>query len=158
DLAPAVELGTEPEGDCGTGCPVLVPRAEAEVLSVPDRLEVAELTPSDEEGHAGIPEPERREAPKLVGELERARAAGDDGVYDQGRREVVLGELGVGLQSEGGCERFDLVGPNRQAGRGPVPTEALEVLRAGAERRMQVEARDRASRAFPVAVRARDQH
>src|SRR5206468_2136066 len=68
DLPPAVELRPEPEGDCAACGAVLVAGAEAEVLALPHRLQVAELTAGDEERHARIAETEGRQPAELVGE------------------------------------------------------------------------------------------
>ena len=47
--------------------------------------------------------------------------------------EVVVGEHRVGVRAERRGERLELLGLDRQAGGGPVPAEALEVLGARAE-------------------------
>ena len=72
--------------------------------------------------------------------------------------EIVVGEQRVGVGAERPGERLELLGLDRQPRRGPVPAEALEVLGAGAEARVQVEGADRPARALPVALGARDQH
>jgi hypothetical protein len=59
---------------------------------------------------------------------------------------------------EGCRERLDALGVDRQAGRGPVPAEALEMLGAFRKGAVEVEGRGRAPGALPLAVGARDQH
>ena len=49
--------------------------------------------PGDEQRHARVAESERRQPPELVGELERAGSARHDGVDDERRSQVVVGQL-----------------------------------------------------------------
>src|SRR5262249_59783740 len=71
---------------------------------------------------------------------------------------LAVGERPAARRGEGGREGPDLRGPDRQAGRGAVTAEALEVRRARRERRVEVERSRRSPRPLPVAVRAGDQH
>ena len=80
------------------------------MLALADGLQVGELAAGDEQRHARVAEPERRQPTQLVGERERARAAGDDGVDDERRRQVVVGQHGVGVRGERRRERVDVSG------------------------------------------------
>src|SRR5579859_861641 len=110
DLPPAIELRAVAEGDRAPGGAALVERPEAEVLSLPHSLKVAQLAPGHEQCHARVAEPERRQAAELVGELERAGTAGNDRVDDERRRQVVVAEQRIGLGGERGGERVHAVG------------------------------------------------
>ena len=142
------------------GVAALVADAEAEVLALADGRELGELAVGREQGHVRVAEPERREPAQLGAEVERER----DAARERRRRpaivgtELVLGERERGLRGERVGERLDALGPDREAGRGAVPAEALEVARARAERAVQVERRDRSARALPELVAAGDQH
>src|SRR5205085_2371795 len=73
------------------------------------------------------------------------------------RPEILVGEQGLRLVCEGRGKCLDRLGPDREAGGRPVTAEPLEVLRAGVERPVKVEGRNRAPRALPGVVRAGDQ-
>ena len=66
-------------------------------------------------------------------------------------------ELGVGVGGERLGERVDVLGPDREAGRGAMAAEALEMLGAGGEAAVQVEGAGRAAGPLPVVPGAGDQ-
>src|SRR2546423_6643544 len=103
--AEAVELAAEPERDRRPGVAAALPHAEAQMLALADRAELAQLASVDEQHHAGIPEPERREARQLLAERQAQLAAGDDRVDDDARPQVVFGEYGIGVRGERRSER-----------------------------------------------------
>ena len=55
-------------------------------------------------------------------------------------------------------ERLDALPRDREAGRGAVSAEPLEVRRAGTQPAVEIERRDGPAGALPVAVRAGDHH
>ena len=57
-----------------------LPDAEPQVLAVADGREIGEVAAVDEEQHAGVREPERRELAELGAEVERELLPGNDGV------------------------------------------------------------------------------
>ena len=59
--AEAVELAAHAERDRRAGVAAALPHAEAQVLAVADGRELGELAAVDEQRHAGVAEPERRE-------------------------------------------------------------------------------------------------
>src|SRR5437763_3581480 len=124
------------------------------MLALADRAELAQLASVDEQHHAGIPEPERREARQLLAERQAQLAAGDDRVDDDARPRVVFGEDRIGVRGERRSERIDPAGVDREPGGRAMAAEALELVSAGRERAVQVEAAGRAARA----LRSRDQH
>src|SRR6266545_5010588 len=74
-----VEVGAHPERDRAAAvAAVLAADAEAQVLAVADRREVAQLAAGREQCDAGIAEPERRELRELLREFERERHAARD--------------------------------------------------------------------------------
>ena len=137
--------------------PVLA-HAEAQVLALADGRGADRLAARDEQRHVGVPEAERRQLLELAGELERERRCGDDRVDPRHGRQVLVRELLVGVRGERRGERLELVGPDRQAGGGPVAAEALEVAGAGGEAGVQVEARHRPAGSLPAVAFAGDQH
>ena len=108
--------------------------------------------------HAGVADPERREAPELHAQVEIELRARHDRIDARHRPQVVLGEHRVGVRGERRREGLDALGRDRQTRRGAMAAEALEVRRARAEPAVQVERRDRAAGALPLAVGAGDQH
>ena len=76
----------------------------------------------------------------------------------RGRAQVVLAEREVADRREGLGEGLDVLRLDRETRRRRVPAPALEVARALAQPVVEIEARDRAPRALPVAVGAGDQH
>src|SRR5581483_8589574 len=146
----AVEMRAETEGDRAAGGTAAVEHAEAQVLALPYRLQVAQLAACDEQRHAWVAEAEGCEPLELGGELERERPAWDDRVDGERRIEIAAVEQGVGVRRERLRERLDALGPDGEAGRGAVPAEALEMGGAGAERSVQVEGCDRAPGPLPV--------
>ena len=81
-LAPvAVEPRADAERDRAAGVEAVAPDAEAQMLPLAHRRELAELAARREQRHLGIAEPERREPRELRAELERQpRAARHDRV------------------------------------------------------------------------------
>ena len=107
---------------------------------------------------SGLPRPNGASRSSSAARPSVSAEPGDDRVDPGHGREVVLGEDRVGVRGEGGGERLQARRVDREAGGGAVAAEALQVLRAGGERAVQVEGGQRAARALPVAVGARDQH
>src|SRR5262245_52967081 len=66
DSAEAVEPRPLSERDRATGIAPVALHAEAEMLPVSDRREVAELAPRREQRHVRVAEPERREPSQLL--------------------------------------------------------------------------------------------
>ena len=157
-LAEPVELRAETEGDRAPGIASAVADAEAQVLAVADRGQVAELAGRQEQRDARVREPERRQAAELLAEVERELPARDDRVDDRSRAQVVVRQRGVGVSREGLGERVDLGRVDREARGGSMSAEPLEMLGAGGEAAVEVERARRAARALPVPIRARDQH
>ena len=130
--------------------------AEAQVLAVADRAEVGELAAVDEQRHARVAEPERREPASSAARPSVQLRARHDRVDARHRLQVVVGQHLVGVRGERRGERLDALGLDRQAGRGAMAAEALEVRRARGERRRagRTPATERPE-PFHVAVRAR---
>ena len=127
DLAEAVELPAEPEGDCRAGGTAAIGDAKAKVLPVTDGLQVGELAAGDKQVDAGVAEPERREPLQLPTETERERRAGDDRVDRGHRAKIVEDKMLVGVGGERLRELAHVVRVDREAGGGAVAAEALEV-------------------------------
>ena len=62
------------------------------------------------------------------------------------------------MSAERLAERLELLGLDRQPGGSAMAAEALEMIGAGAEAAVEVERRDRASRALPAGGALGDQH
>ena len=153
-----VELSPLPEGDRRTGVPAALAHPEAKMLAVAHRRQVGELAPVDEQRHAGIAEPERREPRQLGAQAERQLRARDDRI-DAGRRcEVVVGQHIVGIRRERRRERIDTVRVDRKPCGGPVSAVPFEVGRARLEGAVQVERPQRPARALPAPLGSRNQH
>ena len=92
-----------------------------------------ELALLDQQRHAGVAEPERREPRELLAERQPELAARDDRVdrdrRPRGRRRSSTASACAANASR---ERLDVLGPDREPGGGAVAAEALEVLGAGA--------------------------
>ena len=78
----------------------------------------------------------------------------DDGT----RPKLLFRQIRVGVGGKRHRESFHPSGFDREPGRGPVPPEPDQLLGAGGEAAMQVEAPGGSARAFPFALPARDQH
>ena len=120
---------------------------EAHVLvALPHRARVAAAGGGHEQRHAGVADPERREALQLLGERQADLVAGDDGV-DAPRRDEVLGrQRRRGVRLEGVAEGVDLRGEDLAAGGRAVAAVAAEVRGRRVQPGEQVEAGDRAAR------------
>ena len=154
----AVELRALAECDRTTRVASVALHAEAQMLSVTDRCELAELATRRKQRDLGVREPEGRQLTKLLAEIERELRTARQHRIDDGRREqVVRREQAFCLRSEGVGEGLERDGVDREPGRCAMPAEALEVLRAGAEGAVQVEGRDRPARSFPETFAAGDQ-
>src|SRR3954447_20107521 len=128
------------------------------MLALPHRAELGELTPDREQGHAGIPQPERRQALELRAQVECQLGAANDRVHTHDRREILLGEILRRAGGEGLGEGLDVLWEDGETGGRPVSTPAAEQAGAGPECAMQVENRNRAAGARPLLVAARDEH
>ena len=128
------------------------------MLALPHRAELGELAADGQQGDAGIPQPERRQALELRAEVERQLGAADDGVHAHDGREILLGEIlgRAGGECLGKC--LDVLAADGETGGSPVPAPAAEQAGARAECAVQVERRDRAPGARPLLVAARDEH
>src|SRR5204862_2798552 len=93
----------------------------------------------DEQHHAWVPEPERREARQLLAEWQPQLTAGDDCVDDDARPQVVFGEDGIGMRGEGRGEPVDPAVVDREPGGRTMAAEPLQLARASRERAVQVE-------------------
>src|SRR5258708_9364889 len=103
DAAQTVDVRAHAERDrTAAVASVLDAHAEAQMLAVADRREVAQLAARREQHYAGIAEPERRQLPELFGELERQRdATRHDRIDDRDRPELFVGEDRIGMLREG---------------------------------------------------------
>ena len=106
----------------------------------------------------GLPRPNGARLGELGAEVERQVAAVDERVDLRGRAQVVLAEREVADRREGLGEGLDVLRLDRETRRRRVAAPALEVARALPQPVVEIEARDRAPRALPVAVGAGDQH
>ena len=97
------------------------------MLPLPDGAELSQLAGGQEQGHARVAEAERRQPAELLAQLERQLGAGDDCVDLGDRLQILVGQVLVGVRGERIGERLDVLGPDREPGGRPVPTEALEV-------------------------------
>src|SRR5205085_625732 len=86
----AVELRPEAEGDRATGVALTVADAEAQMLALADRGQLAQLAAGEEQRHVRVPEPERRQARQLRGQLEGQLRAVGERIDDRRRRQLVL--------------------------------------------------------------------
>ena len=111
----------------------------------------------DEERDVRVPEAEWCEPAQLLGERERQVLRRGHGVDDRDRVEVALLEGRVGVGRERLRERWNRSRVDREPRRGAMPPETEQVLRAGGERTVQVEARDRPAGAPPPVLRAGDE-
>ena len=154
----AVELGALSEGDRAARVAAVAMHAEAQMLPVTDGRELTELAARREQRDVGIGQPERRESAQLFAELERELRAARQHRVDDGRGdEVFRSEQPFGLSRESLGERLDPIRRDREAGRRAMTAEPLEEGRARTERAVQVERRNRASRALPEPFAAGDQ-
>ncbi len=159
-LAPVrVEPRAEAEGDRAAGVGAVAADAEAQVLALPDRGEVAELAAGSEQRHAGVAEPERRQPGELGAEVERQPLAARDDRVDlaspaagpprRGRRGVLGERLGEAATFSGAIERPAAARwpPQRSSSAEQAPSPPC-----------RSNAGDRAAGALPVALAAGDQH
>ena len=128
------------------------------MLPLADGARPGRLDARDEERRLGVAEPERRQSVELLGELERQRARRNDRVDGRERPEVDASELGVRMTPECVGERLQLLGLDREPGRGAVASEPPEMRRARGEPGVEVEVRDRAARSLPALAASRDEH
>ena len=133
--AEAVELAAHAERDRRPGVAAALPHAEAQVLAVADRGEVGELAAVDEQEHAGIAEPERREPAELRAQVEGQLLPGTTASTRVTGRRSSSASTGVGVRGERRGERLERSRRDRQPCGGTVAAEALEVLGAGAPAR-----------------------
>src|SRR5262249_2710050 len=87
--AEAVQLRPLPECNRAAGVAPVALHAEAEMLAVADRRQVAELAARREQRHVGIAEPERREQAQLLAEIQGELRAAREHRVDNGRRDEV---------------------------------------------------------------------
>jgi hypothetical protein len=149
DGSKAIELCPLSERDRAPGVAPVLANPEAQVLPVADGRRRDGLGRGDEEGDVGVAQAEGRHPRELLCEVERQVARGDHGVDCDDLEGVVEGDVLVGVPGEGVGERWDVLLGDRETGRRSVPAESLEVARARREPRVQVEARNRATRALP---------
>ena len=119
----------EAEGDRAPGVlACLAADAEAQVLSVTDGGELAQLAAGGEQVHRRVPEAERREPLELCAQVQReASRAREHGIDDRERPQLLLGQRGVGMRGERLRELVDVLTADREARCGAVPAEALQV-------------------------------
>src|SRR5581483_6164440 len=154
-----VEQRAGAERDRTAGVAAVAANAEPQVLPLSDRRELAELAAGSEKRHVGVAEPERRELRELGAELERQpRLARHDPVHARRRPEIVVGEHAGGMRGEPLGERGDVLRLDRETGGGAVAAPAPEQVRARGEPGVEVERRDRATGALPVALTAGEEH
>ena len=80
------------------------------------------------------------------------------GAEHRARLAIDIGERLVSVPPERRCEAAELLLRDRETGRRTVPTEKLEMLRAGGEAAVEVEVGDGASRPLPALTASRDEH
>ena len=103
------------------------------MLPLADGRELAELTARREQRDVGVAEPERCEATKLRAELERQLGpARHDRVDVSDRLEILLDQEAGGVLRKSRGERLDVLGLDREPGRGAVSAPSPEERRARA--------------------------
>ena len=153
-----VEALSLAERDRAAGVSPLAADAKAEVLPLADCCELGEPAAGREQRRGRVAEPERREPRELAAEVERERRVARDDRVDLGDRlEILLREHLLGMSCEGLGKRLDVLLAQGEAGGGAVAAPALEQVRTSAECGVEVEGRNRAARALPVAVGAGDE-
>ena len=150
DREQPIELRALTERNRAPGVASVLTHAKAKMLAVADGRGSHGLRRRDEQGDVRVAETERRKALELLRQVEREIARRDDRVHGNRLEQVVRPEVGVGVRREVVGERRDVRFVDRQPRGGTVTSEALEVTRARRERAVQVEARDRPSRALPA--------
>src|SRR5712691_6401878 len=136
----AVELGSLAESDRAARIAAVPVYAEAEMLAVADRGQLAELAARSEQRDVGIGQTERRKSAQLFTELERElRTARQHGVDDGRRDEVFRSEQPFRSSRESLGERLDALGRDRKARGRTMTTKPLEESRARTERAVEVE-------------------
>ncbi len=110
--------------------------AEAGVLALlPHRPHVADPRRGNHQPHARVAHPERGQLPQFLGQIEAEAEAADHRVDPLGPSQLLGAEQARRVGGEGATERLDVRGSQREARRGPVATEALQVRQAGPQRR-----------------------
>ena len=153
--AQRVERVAATERDRAATC-ALACDLHAQVLALAHRLDRVERRRGHEDARRGIADAVRLEPRELLRQGERQLANAGDRVDVHALLEIGVGEHGVDVALEGVGERRDLVCRDRQPRRRAVPSEALEHGRARREARVQVERRDRATRARSLIAVERD--
>src|SRR5262249_52702057 len=143
-LPEAVELRAQAEGDRAPRVTSPVAHAEAQVLAVADRGQVAELAGRQQQRHRRVGEAEGRQARELP--------ADDDRVDDGPRAQVVVSQRCIRMLRKRLGERIDLARVDREPGGRAMPPEPLQMLRTGSEPAVQVEHARRTARSLPVPV------
>ena len=146
------------ERDRGARVSSVLPDSEPEVLPVADGGRCNRLGCRHEERHVRVREAERRELVELPREPEREVGSRDHGVHDCHVVKVHVAQVRVGVCGERVRERLDSRRVDGEPRRRPMPTEPVEMLRAGSEGAVEIEARYRPPRALPAVVRPRDEH
>src|SRR5205085_1284837 len=145
------------ELDRASGVRAVAADAEAQMLSLPDRAELAELAAGREQRDLGVAEPERREPLQLLAEIERQpRPARQDRVDRDVRPQLFVRELALRVCRPLLDERVERLRLERQPRRRLVSAPALEHARRVSEARVQVERRDRTARALPLVLLRRE--
>src|SRR5262249_60788894 len=124
------ELTAESERDRRPRVAAALAHAEAEMLPFAHRPELAQLARVDEQHHAGVAEPERRQTRQLLAERQAELVAGNDGVDDDARAEGVLRQDRVCVRGERRGKRVDANGVDCQPCGGTMAAEALQLPRA----------------------------
>ena len=145
-------LGSDAELRAAEGDPERPVGARVEVeprmlALLPHRPHVTHARRRDEQPHAGVAHPERRQPAELLGEIEAEVGAADHRVDPLRSHQVLGAEHLGGVGGERLAEGVEALRLERQAGGRPVPAEAGQVLGACLQRGEQVEAGDAAPRA-----------
>ena len=158
DRAKPVDLRALAERDRAAGVAAVLADAEAQVLPLAHRRRRDRLRRGDEERHVGVAETERREPRELLGEVEREIARRHDGVDVTTSNESSGVEVRIRVRREGLRERLDLHSSieSPAAARWPPKRSRFPEHAASAPCRSNVE--NRAPRALPPVLRARDEH
>src|SRR5438132_6307362 len=100
-LPEAVDLPAEAERDRAAGVTGAVLDPKAKMLAVTDCGDLAELAAGHEQGHAGVAEPERRQARELGAQAQRQLCAVRERIDHGPRPELLLPQIRIGMQSKG---------------------------------------------------------
>ncbi len=140
------------------GAPGVVPmlaHAEAEVLSLAHGARARRPGTRDEQRHIGVAESERGEPVELLREREREILGRDDRVHDRPGTRSSSASIASACAANASANASRRSGSDREAGRCAVAAEALEVLGAGGERAVQVEAPGPSARSLSTRRRCR---